>query len=100
MLIYNTTYTVDSDQESAFLAWIHDFYIPEIINSGVLKFPKLLRVLSHNEQGICYSLQFSVANSLELHHWYISQGSALAEEMKRIFGNKVIGFPTLMEEIN
>ena len=30
MLIYNTTYQVEEEQEDNFLIWIKEFYLPEV----------------------------------------------------------------------
>lgn len=32
MLIYNTTYHVEEGQEKFFLAWMQEFYLPEVEN--------------------------------------------------------------------
>ena len=47
----------------------------------------------------CFSLQFSVPSSAILHKWLLRQGESLAEEMKRVFDNRIVGFSTLMEEV-
>ena len=100
MLIYNTTYHVEEDQENYFLIWIQEYYLNEVKKNGVLQAPRLARVLSHREPGsICYSLQFEVIDSATLHRWYQQQGIRLNEEMKKLFKDKVVGFPTLMEVI-
>ncbi|EJX04691.1 hypothetical protein EVA_07209 [gut metagenome] len=98
MLIYNTTYHVEEDQEKYFLIWMQEVYLPEIEKTGLLKSPRILRVLSHREEGsACFSVQFEVKDSATLHHWHSQQGVKLNEELLKIFKNKVVGFPTLME---
>lgn len=100
MLIYNTTYQVEEGQEDNFLIWIKEFYLPEVEKNGLLRAPRLVRVLSHREEGsACYSLQFEVESSAILHRWHMGQGVRLNEELLKIFKNKVVGFPTLMEVI-
>lgn len=100
MLIYNTTYHVEDDQDKYFLIWMQEYYLPEVEKYGVLKNPRIARVLSHREEGsACYSVQFEVNNSASLHHWHCEQGVRLSEEMMRIFKDKVVGFPTLMEVV-
>ena len=100
MLIYNTTYHVEEGQEKFFLALWQEFYLPEVEKHGTLYAPRIARILSHIEEGsICYSVQFEVENSAKLHHWHQEQGVKLNEELLRIFNDKVIGFPTLMEVI-
>ena len=100
MLIYNTTYHVEEGQEKFFLAWMQEFYLHDVEKQGTLYATRIARILSHIEEGsICYSVQFEVENSAKLHHWHQEQGVKLNEELLRIFNDKVIGFPTLMEVI-
>lgn len=99
MLIYNTTFQVDGDISEHFLIWLKESYIPETEKHGALKAPRLCRVLSHRDEGSSYSLQWEVESSSLLHRWHLEQGVPLNEELVKMFGNKVIGFPTLMEVI-
>lgn len=99
MLIFNTTYHVEEAQEKFFLIWMQEFYLPEVEKEGILHTPRITRILSHREEGVCFSVQFEVEDSAHLHHWHQVQGVRLAEEMNRIFKDKVVGFPTLMEVI-
>ena len=99
MLIYNTTFQVDDEVHDNFLIWMKESYIPEIENYGTLKSPRLCRILSHRDDGSAYSLQWEVESSGLLHRWHLEQGVLLNEELTKIFKDKVIGFPTLMEVI-
>lgn len=98
MLIYNTTYVVDTDVAENFKIWMNECYIPEVLNHGTLESPRMLRVLSHREDGSeAYSLQWEVADSGRLHAWHTEQGAALNKELLALFGDKVVGIPTLLE---
>lgn len=100
MLIYNTTYHVEEDQEKYFLIWMQEVYLQEVEKTGLLKAPRIVKVLSHRDEGsACFSVQFEVEDSATLHHWHQSQGARLNEELVKIFKDKVVGFPTLMEVI-
>ena len=99
MLIYNTTFQVDDAVRDNFLIWIKENYIPEVQKHGTLKVPRICRVLSHRDDGSCYSLQWEVESSGILHRWHTEQGLRLNEEIVKIFADKVIGFPTLMEVV-
>ncbi len=99
-MIYNTTYSVPNKDARNFVIWIREKMIPIIENDGVLKDPKILRILNHHDQDTeCFSLQFFVKDSAELHRWTIRQGRTMNEEMKKMFSSKIHGFSTLMEEI-
>lgn len=99
MLIYNTTFQVDDEVNDNFLIWIKEYYIPEIEKEGALTAPRICRILSHREDGTSYSLQWEVENSAILHRWHQTQGVKINEELVKVFKDKVIGFPTLMEVI-
>ncbi|MEG1562676.1 MAG: DUF4286 family protein [Bacteroides sp.] len=99
MLIYNTTFLVEDEVCDNFLIWLKESYIPEVEKNGVLMAPRLCKVLSHRDEGTPYSLQWEVENSALLHRWHLNQGTQLNEELVKVFGDKVIGFPTLLEVI-
>ncbi|NDV66924.1 DUF4286 family protein [Bacteroides sp. 224] len=99
MLIYNTTYHVEDKVHDNFLIWLKESFMPEIEKGGVLKSPRLCKVLSHQHEGTNYSLQWEVENSTLLHRWHSEYGVKFNEELTKIFGNDVVGFPTLMEVI-
>ena len=64
MLIYNATYQVDFADARNFVIWIHQVYIPKVLEHGMLKKPRLCKVLSHHDaDSECFSLQFEVADS-------------------------------------
>ena len=99
MLIYNTTYQVSDDVLQNVLIWIKECYIPQVLQLGYLSSPRLCRVLSHLDDGHSYSLQWEVESSAILHQWHLKQGSVLNEELIKIFKDKVVGFPTLLEVV-
>ena len=100
MLIYNTTFQVGLEDARNFVIWLSECYIPEIEKNGLLHNPRLTQILSHQEEDSeCFSLQWEVEDSAQLHRWHVAQGAHLNEEMMKIFKDKVVGFPTLMEVI-
>lgn len=73
---------------------------PKWKRRGILQNPRLTHILSHKEQDSeCFSLQWEVEDTAALHRWHTQQGMHLNEEMMKIFKDKVVGFPTLMEVI-
>ena len=101
MLVYNTTYTMPVADAREFVIWINQSYIPKILESGILSAPRFMRILSHNDQeSECFCLQFSVESTATLHKWYLTQGKQMNDEMLKIFDKRIVGFSTLMEEID
>lgn len=100
MLIYNTTYQTEIEEARNFVIWVNEYYIPFATESGMLKNPRLTRILSHREQDSeCFSLQWEVEDTQTLHRWYILQEKEINAELAKLFKDKVIGFSTLMEVI-
>lgn len=100
MLIYNTTYHVLTADVRNFLIYVQEVLIPAVEASGCLKNARLTRILSHHEDDSeCFSLQFEVADSATLHHWYAHQGARLNADLLKTFKDEIIGIPTLMEII-
>lgn len=101
MLVYNTTYRVDSADADNFLIYLHEVYMPEISKSGMLSNPRLTRILSHKDaDSECFSIQYDVENSTRLHKWYVEKGDALYQDLCKAFKDKVAAFQTLMEVID
>lgn len=100
MLVYNTTYQVTNDEAQNLVIYLHEQFIPKAEESGEVKKPRLMRILSHKDpDSECFSLQFEVESTAILHKWYTSVGNKLNEELVKIFKDKVVGFPTMMEVI-
>lgn len=100
MLVYNTTYQVTNDEAQNLVIYLHEQFIPKAEESGEVKNPRLMRILSHKDpDSECFSLQFEVESTAILHKWYTSVGNKLNEELVKIFKDKVVGFPTMMEVI-
>lgn len=99
MIIFNTTYSVSAVEEARFMSWLRDDYIPDATRSGELTLPQLTKIMAQEEgsDSHSYSLQFHASSVGVLNGWYEATGRAKAEEIMRKFGDKVVGFHTVME---
>lgn len=101
MLVLNTTYHVDAGQERLFLTWVTEYVLPEEEKLGLLRRPRVCRVLGQaaDGQGTSYCVQLEAADTATVHRWWRALGHRREEEMRRVFGEKVVGFSTLMEVV-
>ena len=100
MIVYNTTYTMPVNDARDFVIWVSQSMLPRVTEEGRLSSPKLLRILSHHDQETeCFSLQFRVESTAELHRWYTVLGATLQQELEKVFDGRIVGFSTIMEEI-
>lgn len=101
MLIFNTTFHVDQEVVGDFFTFIKNVYIPRSCQSGVLDRPRFAVIHSqHQEKGSNYSLQFHVENIDKLNEWLMKDGEIMQQEIVDRFGQTVMGFVTLLEEID
>lgn len=101
MIVYNTTFHAHNDAVERFLEWLRAEYIPRAIVDGRLSEPRLTLVLNAEESdGRNYSLQFRASDVDTLRAWYEGVGDDLVEEMAKRFGHQVVGFSTLLEEVD
>lgn len=101
MIVFNTTFHLEDDIHENGIRFLKEIYIPTAADSGFLFEPRLARIYAqHEEEGVSYSLQFRVKNTETLNHWLSSDGQKLQSEIGKCFGNKMLGFITLMEEVN
>lgn len=97
MLVYNITYAVSHEIHEAWLSWMQGTHIPEIMSTGLFSSFKVLRLLEvDEEEGLTFAVQFQ-AETEENYRTYIAEHApALRLNASRQWGDRVIGFLTLM----
>lgn len=99
MIIYNTTYQIDPSIHEEALNWIKESLIPKILQTKHLTNPRLVKVLTDDPNNNSYSLQFEVDSVADLNTWYKQTGAAIYSDLTKKYGNKLLGFTTLLEHI-
>lgn len=100
MIVCNTTYHVDCDISGEFLDWMREYYVPQAVARGMVREPRLMRLMGHNEGGACFALQLQASTLGELQRWNQVVGKGLHKQLTERFGDKVAGFTTFMENID
>jgi hypothetical protein len=95
MTIVNTTFHVDDDVRDDYLEYMKRFYIPEARETGakVICFARIDP--QHETQGTSYSLQLKLDYECQR-----SRADGILHKLYDRFGNRVLGFQTLLEEID
>lgn len=101
MIIYNVTTKVDYAVADAWLQWLQEEHIPEIIQTGCFTHATILQLLESDEsEGPTYAIQFH-ADSKALYNRYIRDYAA--EKQKKAlekWGNKFIAFRSVMQVVH
>ncbi|MFP5039471.1 DUF4286 family protein [Parasediminibacterium sp. JCM 36343] len=98
MFIYNVTTHVAHTIHEAWVAWMQEKHIPDIMGKGCFTKYQFVRILETDEkEGVTYAVQF-YANSKALYNRYIElYAPALRQDASKSWGDKTIGFRSLME---
>jgi len=101
MIIYNVTCNIPETLEEEWVHWMKNIHIPEVIATEKFTGFKMLKLLSSVEgnEGINFAIQY-YCHSLEDYESYISEhAEALRNKTLEKFGDQVLAFRTLLEEI-
>jgi hypothetical protein len=100
MLIYNITTLVEGSVRDAWLTWLTDVHIPEIMSSDCFLRYQVLRVLDADEsQGYTYALQFFAEDREACERFSSQFAPGLEKANNRLWGEKCVSFRTLMEVV-
>jgi hypothetical protein len=101
MIIYNVTLNVDESIHDEWMIWMHSTHVPEVMATGKFHSFNMLRLLTRqsDETGETYAIQYK-ASSIEDYMAYQEQfAPALQQKTIEKYGNKILAFRTLMEEV-
>lgn len=101
MIIYNVTIKVEHSITTAWLSWLKEEHIPDIIATGCFTHATILHLLEADDtEGITFAVQYH-AESKALYNRYIEQFS---DEMRKKgmdkWGNKFIAFRSVMQLVH
>lgn len=100
MFLYNVTVGVDKDAEEAWLVWMQNEHIPDVLATNMFTSHRMYKVLHDNDDGTTsYSIQY-FAKTLDDVSMYLEKfAPALIEKHKQKFGGKHVAFRTLLQEL-
>jgi Domain of unknown function (DUF4286) len=99
-LIYNVTIQVTWSIHDAWLRWMRDEHIPDVVATGCFTQSRLLRLLDVDEtEGPTYAAQYT-APGREAFDAYIENHAPLMRQKGiDLWGNGFIAFRTLMQVV-
>jgi Domain of unknown function (DUF4286) len=101
MIIYNVTIKPAWSIHDAWLAWMKNEHIPDVINTGCFTHAQLVRILEiEDAEGPTYATQY-YANNKEAYDSYITNyANAMRQKGFDKWGNRFVAFRTLMEVLH
>tara|TARA_B100000963_G_C22430549_1_gene581939 strand:+ start:467 stop:772 length:306 start_codon:yes stop_codon:yes gene_type:complete len=101
MLIYNITFNVETQIESEWLEWMKKVCIVEILKTKYFSEHRIFRLFNEHPDtsGTTYAVQFTAMNITDVQKYLTNQGAVLQNKLIAKFGQKVLLFMTLLEEV-
>jgi phosphoribosylamine-glycine ligase len=98
MYIYNVTVNVEESIHEAWLSWMKNKHIQEVLNTQKFQSARLVKVLVEEDMGgTTYSVQYFTDSREKLDAYYLEDAPRLREEGMRLFGDKMLAFRTELE---
>lgn len=101
MIIYNVTVKTEHSITAAWLDWMKEEHIPDILGTGCFTDARILRLLEVDDtDGPTHAVQY-FAESRALYNRYIEVFSdAMRKKAMDKWGNKFIAFRSVMQVVN
>jgi hypothetical protein len=101
MIIYNVSVHVEDAIHDEWLVWMKTKHLPDVMQTGMFVEYKMAKLLTRQEDetGITYIIQY-YAKTMQDYETYVAEyAPALKAETAKRYGDKILAFRTLMEEI-
>lgn len=100
MLLYNVTLIIEESAEAAWLQWMQETHIPEVMATGKFVSNRLLKVLDSPNEGATYCAQY-VAETMDDYTEYQEKfAPALQQKVHDKFENQFVAFRSLMKYVD
>jgi len=100
MILYNMTVNIDQDISEEWKAWMHEFYIPGLLTSTLVKDKKFYRLLTEAEgNGETYSLQLFFETMVDFEAYEHQLFNPQLELMYAQYQGKFVEFRSILETV-
>jgi len=101
MIVYNVTTKVTWRIHEAWLQWMQDIHVPEILGTGCFDKHQILRLLeTDEEEGPTYAFQYYTISKAQYNRYIELYAAGLKQQVFDKWGNEYFAFRSLMEVIN
>ena len=100
MIIFNITTHVEDEIRSAWLTWMKEEHIPEILATGRFTEARFCRILAEAQGGTTFSVQLVAPNREQLEQYYAEDQARHTQAGLDRFGDKILAFRTELELIS
>ncbi|MBB5635812.1 hypothetical protein HDE68_001700 [Pedobacter cryoconitis] len=99
MLLYNVTLIIEEASAAAWLKWMQEEHVPEVMATGLFVSSRLLKVVDSPNEGVTYCAQYVVESIEDYEAYQLKHANEFAAELNTRFKDKFVSFTTVMEYI-
>lgn len=101
MIIYNVTVKTDHSITTAWLDWMKEEHIPDIIATGCFTHAHILRLLEVDDtDGPTHAVQYFAESRAAYNRYIEMYAESLRKKAMEKWGNKFIAFRSVMQVVN
>ena len=100
-IIYNVTVKVELSIADAWLTWLREEHIPEIMQTGCFMDSKVVRLLEVDDtEGPTYAIQYSAASRADYNRYISLHASLMQQKSYQKWGDRFLAFRSVMQVIS
>ena len=92
MIIYNITCNVELSVSKDWQKWMREIHIPEVMKCRIFISAKMNKILSVNDDGDTFAIQYKCNSMKDLHQYEIKFATELQKKHTDRYGKKSCGF--------
>ncbi len=101
MYIYNVTINIEENIHEAWLKWMREKHIPDMLATGKFLQARMCRVMVVEESGgITYAIQYHAPSREVLQQYYEEDANRLRQDALSQFPDKFVAFRTELEVVD
>ncbi len=100
MILYNVTINIDQDAHDAWLSWMKEVHIPDVLATGLFTEAHMHRVLAVDDGGLTYAVQYCAPDMDHYERYQEEHATRLQNEAHERFGGRFVAFRTLLETVH
>lgn len=99
MILYNVTVSVDGQVEKAWLKWMREEHIPDVMATKLFVDHKIYKLVNEVDGGTTYAIQYFALDMQDIDTYLRDHAPRLQEEHASRYQNKALAFRTLLEQV-
>jgi hypothetical protein len=99
MIVYNVTVSIDPEVHEAWIAWMKDVHIPEVLATGFFLENRIMRVHGEDEGVISYAFQYLLPDMDSLLKYQQEHAPRLQKDHSERFQGRFAAFRTVLEVV-